>query len=744
MTTNKKKGKGHKEKGKKKGQPHHDTPAKRYDFRDNATGAILAIVNEKPTRQLHASQFHRKFGAKDLFAKAAVEALLEQMALQGQIAKVGPLTFQAVGMAEPAYLLGRVDYVNPEYLYVIPEPGTAGGPPRDIWVHRRHAGNALDGDTVKVLVHQFRKDSRPEGEIVEVVARARTEFVGTIEIGTRYAFVIPDKRKMYHDIFINLRHLNEAKHGQKVVAAITEWEGGDKSPIGRVVKVLGKSGDHETEMHSIMAEYGLPYEFPDAVLHEARQISEVLGPELMAQRRDLRGVPTFTIDPEDAQDFDDALSLRRLENGHWEVGVHIADVTHYVRPGTLLEQEALRRATSVYLVDRCIPMLPEKLSNRLCSLRPHEDKLTFSAVFELDDRGKLVEEWFGRTVIHSDRRFTYEEAQEVLATGQGDYAAELTWLNQTAKALQKARVKKGAILFETTELKFKLDENKKPIAIVPKVRQDAHKLIEEFMLLANRRVAEHVYHLRKGKRKNTMVYRIHDAPDPEKIQNFANFAKQFGYNLKVDEKAVSSSLNELAIQSEGKPEQGVLQQLAIRAMAKARYTTDPTGHFGLAFDHYSHFTSPIRRYPDMMAHRLLQHYLDGGEPLDPAPLEESCKHSSEMEKRAAEAERASIKYKQVELMQDLKLSGALKNRALPGVVTGVTEWGIYVEATETRCEGMVRLADLQGDHYEFDEKKYAVVGRRYGRIFRFGDAVRVRIKATNLEKRTIDFFMDEE
>ncbi len=742
-TNNKKKGKT-KEKGKKKDQRSQTTSPKKYSFQDNATGTVLAILAEKPDRQLHATQFHRKFGAKDLFSKAAIEALLEQLALQKLITKVGPLTFQALGQGDPAFVVGRVDYVNPEYLFVIPEAGSSGETNRDIWVHRRHAANVLDGDTVKVLVHKFRKDSRPEGEIVEVVKRARTDFVGRIEIGNRHAFVVPDKRKMYHDIFVSLRDLNGAEHGEKVLVTITEWESSDKNPIGKVTKVLGKSGEHETEMHSIMAEYDLPYEFPAEVLQAAELINEAITPAEVAKRRDLRGVPTLTIDPEDAQDFDDALSLRQLENGNWEVGIHIADVTHYVLPGSILEQEALRRATSVYLVDRCVPMLPEKLSNRLCSLRPHEDKLTFSAIFEMTERGKLVSEWFGRTVIHSQRRFSYEEAQQVLTTGQGDYVVELNWLNRVAKLLQKSRVKKGAILFETTEVKFKLDANKKPIAIVPKVRQDAHKLIEEFMLLANKQVAEFVFNLRKSKPKNTMVYRIHDAPDPEKIQNFANFAKLFGYTIKVDEKAISTSLNELAIQSEGKPEQGVLQQLAIRAMSKAKYTTDPTGHFGLAFDHYSHFTSPIRRYPDMMAHRLLQHYLDGGEPVDKLPYDERCKHSSEMEKRAAEAERASIKYKQVELMQDLKMAGALKNRSLPGVVTGVTEWGIFVEVTETRCEGMVRLTDLQGDRYEFDEKKYCLVGRRYGRTFRFGDPVKVRIKSTDLEKRTIDLFMDED
>jgi ribonuclease R len=713
-----------------------------------AAQLILDLVNAHPKRKFNHRDFYRQFEAKDLAARTTLDQLLADLARRGLLAKAGPQAYQAnPAAAQGETLLGRVDYVNPEFCYVLPEPVPGADetkPQGDIWVARRHAGSALDGDLVRVAVHRFKRDSRREGEIVEVLQRARTEFVGVIDLNPRYAFVVPDKRKMHHDIFIRLRDVNGAKQGQKVVAEITEWDEQGKNPVGRVKKVLGKAGEHETEMHSIMAEYELPYEFPEAVVQEAEAIPEAIPAGEAAQRRDFRGVPTFTIDPDNAQDFDDALSLRKLDNGLWEVGVHIADVTHYVRPDTLLEREAYHRATSVYLVDRCVPMLPEKLSNRLCSLRPHEDKLTFSAVFQMTDQGKIEHAWFGRTAIRSVRRFTYEEAQTVLETGQGDFAQELLWLNQTAKIFQQKRIKAGAILFETTEVKFKLDENKKPIELVPKVRQDAHKLIEEFMLLANKGVAEFVHHLRKGKTINTMVYRTHAHPDPERVQNFANFARQFGYNLKVDEQSIAKSLNHLAQATEGKPEQGVLQQLAIRAMAKAKYTTEPLGHFGLAFAHYSHFTSPIRRYPDMLAHRLLQHYLDGGAPADPVIYEERCKHSSDMEKRAADAERASVKYKQVELMQDLAKAGKLRNQALPGVITGITEWGMYVEITATRCEGMARLSDLKMDYYELDDKKYQVTGRRYGRTFRLGDPVRVYVKATNLEKRTIDLLLDEE
>lgn len=685
-------------------------------------------------------QIFKKLHAQDLQARAVVEAMIDLLVRKDILRRNGQVVYLTQkGAQEKEILTGRVDYVNPEFLFVVSEDGSF----PDIRVSRRHAGTALDGDTVRVQIHRYNQSDRPEGEIVEIVQRFRSDFVGVIELSPRFAFVIPDKRKMYHDIFVRLSDTKGAKHGDKVVAAITGWDEAGKNPFGIVTKVLGKAGEHETEMHSIMAEYDLPMEFPEEVIAEAEQISEAIHAKEIAKRRDFRGVPTFTIDPEDAQDFDDALSFRKLENGNYEIGVHIADVTHYVLPGTLIEREAYRRATSVYLVDRCVPMLPEKLSNKLCSLRPHEEKLTFSAVFEITERGRIVSEWFGRTVIYSQRRFTYEEAQQVIETGQGDFAEEILTLNKLAKLFQRKRVQAGAILFETTEVKFRLDERKKPIEIFTKVRKDAHKLIEEFMLLANRQVAEFVYQMRKGKNRNVMVYRTHDKPDEEKIENFANFAKQFGHSIKIGDKELAKSLNELSLLVEGRPEQNVLQHLAIRAMAKAKYTTDPLPHFGLAFKHYSHFTSPIRRYPDMMVHRLLQHYLNGGEPVNRTEYEERCKHSSAMEKRAADAERASIKYKQVELIQDLQKAGHLRGKLLTGVVTGVTEWGIYVELTDTRCEGMVRMSDIPGDYYEHDAKNYCAVGRRYGRTIRLGDQVQVRIKATNLEKRTIDFFMEE-
>ncbi len=479
-----------------------------------------------------------------------------------------------------------------------------------------------------------------------------------------------------------------------------------------------------------MAEFGLPFEFEQEVSDFADHIPDAITKEEISKRRDFREVTTFTVDPEDAKDFDDALSIKPLPKGGYEIGIHIADVTHYVRGQNVLEKEAYNRATSVYLVDRTIPMLPERLSNFLCSLRPHEDKLTFSAVFEMDENGDVLNEWFGRTIIHSDRRFTYEEGQEAIDTQSGDFYKELTILDTLAKKLRKRRFESGAINFETVEVKFKLDEKGTPLGIIPKVRRDIHKMIEEFMLLANKRVAEFIFNKEKG--KHTFVYRTHDRPDPEKLSTFSTFAKRFGHDLKIEDERVSKSLNKLMADIDGKPEQNVLEQLAIRSMAKAKYTTETNMHFGLAFKHYTHFTSPIRRYPDMMVHRLLQHYLDGGKPVDKEDFEAKCLHSSEREKRAADAERASIKYKQVEYM------AISEKRPYDGIISGVTEWGLYIEITETKCEGMVRISDIEDDYYSYDEKNYRLVGQRSQRVYTLGDKVTVIVKNTDINRRTID------
>jgi len=486
-------------------------------------------------------------------------------------------------------------------------------------------------------------------------------------------------------------------------------------------------------MHAIVLEFGLALEFPEKVMAQAEKLPDDLTDEEFARRRDMRKVNTFTIDPDDAKDFDDALSVERLPNGNYEVGIHIADVSHYVKTGTLLDKEAYRRATSVYLVDRTIPMLPERLSNQLCSLRPHETKLTFSAVFELEESGKMVAEWFGRTVTYSDRRFTYEEAQEVIESGQGDFAQELTLLNNMALNMRAERYRKGAINFETQEVKFVLDEAGKPVEVIPKTRKDAHKLIEEFMLLANMQVATFIYNKKtRNKQPKTFVYRTHDYPDADRLKDFSMFAGKFGYKLNLRTENISRSLNDLIGQIEGKPEQNVLESLAIRTMAKAKYTTQTDGHFGLGFDHYTHFTSPIRRYPDVMVHRLLQRYLDSRSSADQEEFEAKCTHSSEREKVAAEAERASIKYKQVEFMQDHN------NIIFKGIVSGVTEWGVFVEITSNKCEGLVRMASLKDDFYEFDERNYRIIGRRKGRIINLGDDVKVRVFDTDIDKRTID------
>jgi ribonuclease R len=685
---------------------------------------ILSLLNHHIHQTYTPKQVIKKLGFQRKDYNREIPAVLSQLEKEGKIERASNGGYKS--MREPTFIEGRVDHVNPRFAYVIPNDGE-----EDIYVKTTDLKYAMDGDIVRLSV-QPSKGKRPEGRVLDIVERARDTLVGRIEFSSRYAFVIPDNRKIHQDIFVPLDAAGKASHNDKVIVTITQWPSADRSPEGRVTRVLGKAGDNDAEIHSIMAEFELPFEFPEGVINEAEKIKGKITKQDVKSRRDFRDVLTFTIDPEDAKDFDDALSIRILDDGNYEIGIHIADVTHYVQPGTQLEKEAYDRATSVYLVDRTVPMLPEKLSNELCSLRPREDKLTFAAVFKMNGKGNVMEEWFGRTIIHSDRRFSYEEAQAVIETGVGDLSQELNVLNDLAKKLRERRFQGGAVNFETTEVKFKLDEKGKPLGVVPKVRKEAHKLIEEFMLLANRKVATYVYNLKKGKDKDTFVYRTHDYPDPEKVSSFAQFAKRFGHNVNTDESAISKSLNSLLTEIEGKPEENVLQQLAIRAMAKAKYTTKEMGHFGLAFDHYTHFTSPIRRYPDMMVHRLLQHYLDGGKSVDPESYEEKCVHSSDREKRAADAERASVKYKQVEFME------SVGDKVFNGIISGVTEWGIYVEIVETKCEGMVRMVDLRDDYYEYDDKNYRVIGRKNKRMFTLGDEVFVRVKNTDIDRRTID------
>ncbi len=730
---------------KKGGRTHRQI----VSFLDKLKSEIATFFEINTERPFELHELHDHFDADDPKLRLIFNGLLDELVDEGQVKRTREGLYSTNESAN--VFIGKVEHVNKNYAFIVLDIEKSSEQPKlentDIWVDSDDLRGAIDGDTVRVkLFSDYRSGRRREGRVEEILERGRVELVGEVELWPKYGIVVLDNRRVYDDVYIPEAKLKSAKDGEKVLLKITQYPTRSRRMEGEVLEVLGKAGTHETEMHAILAEFGLPYKFPEEVEAESNAISEVIEKDEIKRRRDMRDVTTFTIDPADAKDFDDALSVQLLENGHFEIGVHIADVSHYVRPNTALEREAYARATSVYLVDRTVPMLPEKLSNNLCSLRPNEDKLTFSVVFELNENAKIVNEWFGRTVTHSDKRFTYEEAQEVLeaaARGEeaaGPFAKELTLLNQLAYKLRDERFAKGAVNFETTEVKFRLDENGKPLGLYTKIRKDAHKLIEEFMLLANKRVPEYIYRKSKNKEQpNTMVYRIHEEPDMEKLRMFAAFASRLGYKMKLDdEKVVAKSLNQLMSELEGKPEQNALEQLAIRTMAKARYSTEDVGHFGLAFRRYSHFTSPIRRYPDMMAHRLLQHYLDGKPSPDRAEYEPACKHSSSREQLAANAERASIKYKQVEFMASMD-----PERVWDGIITGVTEFGLFVEITETASEGLVRMNDLNDDFYELDKENYRLVGKRTQRFYTFGDTVKVKVKDTNISRRSMDLTLAE-
>ncbi|MBQ5778955.1 MAG: ribonuclease R, partial [Paludibacteraceae bacterium] len=628
------------------------------------------------------------------------------------------------------FIEGIIDRQPNGKSYLIPDDG---GMP--IFIAERRLRHALNNDRVKVFLYATRTGIEPEGEVVEIIKRAQDTFVGTIQISHNYAFLRIDNKILTNDIFIPIDKLNGAKNNQKVIARIIEWNPKDRNPIGEIVEILGNVGENNTEMHAILAEFGLPYSYPKNLELEAEQISEEISQKEISQRIDMRNIPTFTIDPKDAKDFDDALSIRKIEENLWEIGVHIADVTHYVKPDSPIDEEAYKRATSVYLVDRTIPMLPEKLSNKLCSLRPNEDKLCFSVLFKMDNFANIKEYQICKTIINSNRRFTYEEAQEIIENEEGDMKEEIIELNRLAKILRSNRFSKGAIAFERTEVRFEIDEKGKPLSVYFKESKDANKLIEEFMLLANRTVATHIAKPGKGKKPKTFVYRIHDTPNPDKLHIFSDFIRRFGYKLKTTGKTteVSSSINNLLNNVQGKREQNLVETIAIRSMAKAIYSTENIGHYGLAFDYYTHFTSPIRRYPDMMVHRLLEKYLNGGRNENRDIWEERCDHSSMREQLAANAERASIKYKQVEYMSD-KIG-----LIFDGTISGVTEWGIYVELNENKCEGMIPVRDLGDDYYVFDDKNYCIIGKHFGKKFQLGDPITVRIKKTNLEKKQMDF-----
>ena len=713
------------------------------------TRNIFKILNEDSDKHYNYKQIAGKLDISDTDGKTQILKKLAELKEIKKIKEVDRGKYQIV--IDKKYHIGTLDITSNGNGYFVSEDFE-----KDIFIPSNNLGKGLQNDTVKAYVYKRNKSNKLEADIIEIIERDKTTFVGVLQMSKNFGFVLCDNQKMYVDIFISKARVNGAEHGDKVQVKITDWPENSKNPFGKITQVLGKPGDHNTEIHSILLEYGLPYKFENEVEKDAGSLSLEITKEEISKRRDMRQDLMFTIDPKDAKDFDDALSFTKLKNGNYEIGIHIADVSHYVQPNTIIDKEAYSRATSVYLVDRVVPMLPEILSNGACSLRPNEEKLTFSAVFEINEKAQIIKEWFGRTVTYSDKRFAYEEAQVIIETNsnfipenisitnESYYVSEAIVeatlkLNTLAKVLRKQRMKEGAISFDRVEVKFNLDENANPTGVFFKESKAANKLIEEFMLLANKKVAEFI-----GKEKNkptnkTFIYRVHDEPDIEKLAALQNIVYNFGYKMNtLTRESTTESLNKLLNDVHGKPESNMIETLAIRTMSKAVYTTNNIGHYGLAFNYYSHFTSPIRRYPDVMTHRLLQHYLEGGKSPNQDDYEAKCKHSSKQEELASKAERQSIKYMQVKYMQDHK------DEEFSGVISGVTEWGIYVEITSNKCEGMVRIRDIKNDYYIFDEKQYAIIGQSTKHIYQLGDLVTVKVKHTDLERKHLDFTLIEQ
>ena len=701
----------------------------------NLENNILQIFNQNSTKILNYKQIAARLEIDDSNGRNQIIKKLKELKNQNRLEETSPGKF--IIKEHSHYFEGIVDITSRGNAYVVCDDLE-----HDIYIPSRNLNHALHKDLVRVYVYNRKKNKKQEGDIVDILKRAKTEFVGVLQLNKNFGFVIPDDPKMYSDIFISKGNLEGAEDGVKVVARLTDWPANSKNPFGKITDVLGKPGDHNTEIHSILLDYGLPYKFPPEVEEYASKIPIEITEKEIAKRRDMRKDLTFTIDPADAKDFDDALSFTKLENGNYEIGIHIADVSHYVIENTILDNEAYDRGTSVYLVDRVVPMLPEILSNNVCSLRPDEEKLTFSVVFEMDDKAHVINKWFGRTVTLSDKRFAYDGAQEIIENKvdhpKNDIEVAVLKLDELAKIIRKRRMKHGAISFDKTEVKFQLDEDSNPIGVYVKESKDANKLIEEFMLLANRSVAEFIGKQRVKNKEKTFVYRVHDKPNIDKLMALQDVIAKFGYQIQTDSKKhTTESLNKLLADVHGKAESNMIETLTIRSMSKAIYTTKNIGHYGLAFDYYTHFTSPIRRYPDVMVHRLLQHYLDGGKSVNAEIYEEKCEHSSERENLATKAERDSIKYMQVKYMQDHK------DQVFDGVISGVTEWGIYVEIIENKCEGMVRIKDIKSDYFIFDEKQYALVGQVTKTMYQLGDVVKVNVKNTDLERKFLDFNLIE-